>query len=220
MRNEGAKYIKQLEDIISKFLEPIKNIPYRLAIKALTGCEVLKFDLALKENKELIELPKRSAKIAGENARESGIQAKRPNETGNKIEPFVIDALKKVGLSADKPKTKSGRKKVSRYPDIEISYNGKTIYLDCKTYSEITKQQSFRTFYFSPSKDPKIVKDAYHLLLSYELKQVTKNKKQVYIPVSWQLYTLENLSVQIKHEFNASNKDIYRKDFLLAEGRF
>ncbi|MEN3038407.1 MAG: hypothetical protein ABDI07_04505 [Candidatus Kryptonium sp.] len=191
-----------------------------MAIKVLTDCEVLKFDLSLEENKKLLNLLIESAKIAGENARKSGIQAKRPNEAGNKIEPFVIDALKQVGLSADKPKTKSGRKKVSGYPDIEISYNNMTIYLDCKTYSGITKQQSFRTFYFSPSRDPKIVKDAYHLLLSYELKQITKNKRQFYVPISWQLYTLENLSIQIKHEFNASNKDIYRKDFLLAEGQF
>lgn len=220
MRDESTKYIKQLEEVIRKFLEPIKDIPYWLAIKVLTDCEVLKFDLSLEENKKLLNLLIESAKIAGENARKSGIQAKRPNEAGNKIEPFVIDALKQVGLSADKPKTKSGRKKVSGYPDIEISYNNMTIYLDCKTYSGITKQQSFRTFYFSPSRDPKIVKDAYHLLLSYELKQITKNKRQFYVPISWQLYTLENLSIQIKHEFNASNKDIYRKDFLLAEGQF
>ncbi|MCL0077975.1 hypothetical protein M1N61_02875 [Peptococcaceae bacterium] len=31
------------------------------------------------------------------------------NETGNHIEPFVVFALRKVGLRADKPRTKSGK---------------------------------------------------------------------------------------------------------------
>jgi hypothetical protein len=49
-------YIKQLEQAISKFLEPIKEIPFPVAIKALTGCKVLTFDLSLNLNKELFEL--------------------------------------------------------------------------------------------------------------------------------------------------------------------
>ncbi len=121
----------------------------------------------------------------------------------------------KLVLFGNKPKAKSGRKKASGYPDIKISYKDKVIYLDCKTYSSKTKEQTFRTFYFSPSDDPKITEDAFHFLLSYELKQTGR----IFVPVSWQLYTLENLRVQVKHEFNASNKDIYKKEFLLLQGK-
>jgi len=39
------EYIRFLEEAIRKFLEPVKDIPYALAIKILTGYEVLKFDL-------------------------------------------------------------------------------------------------------------------------------------------------------------------------------
>jgi len=217
--NECEEYIKQLETIISKFLEPLKGIPYRIAIKALTGCKVLHFDLSKKNNKELLELLKSAAQMAGDEAYKKGIFTTRPNEAGNHIEPFVISALNKVGLKANKPTTKSGKKKVAGYPDIEITdKHGKVVYLDCKTYSAKTKKQSFRSFYFSPSKDPKITKNAFHMLLSFELTKEKRGDKTVYVPISWQLYTLEKLKVQVKHEFNASNRDLYKEEFLLACG--
>ena len=218
--NEREEYIRQLEAIISKFLEPIKGIPYPVAIKALTGCEVLHFDLSDKDNQKLLKLLKEAAQIAGRKAYKQGIFTRRPNEAGNHIEPFVISALKEAGLMADKPRTKSGKIKVAGYPDIEIiDKQGRVIYLDCKTYNTATKNQSFRTFYFSPSEDPKITKDAFHMLLSFELIQEQRGKRIAFVPISWQLYTLEKLEVQVKHEFNASNKDLYKPEFLLAGGR-
>lgn len=45
------KYIKQLEQTISKFLEPMKGVPFSIAIKALTGFNVLTFDPSLVPNK-------------------------------------------------------------------------------------------------------------------------------------------------------------------------
>jgi len=217
---DREEYIRQLETVIRKFLEPLKGIPYPIAIKALTGCEVLHFDLSNEDNKELLDLLKSAAQMAGDEAYKRGISTTRPNEAGNHIEPFVISALRKVGLKADKPITKSGKKKVAGYPDIEIiDKHGRVIYLDCKTYSAETKNQSFRTFYFSPSEDPKITKDAFHMLLSFELTKEKRNGKTVFVPISWQLYTLEKLEVQVKHEFNASNRDLYKKEFLLASGK-
>lgn len=218
--NDREEYIKQLEALISKFLEPLKGIPYPIAIKALTGYEVLHFDLSNTKNQELLNLLKRAAQMAGDEAYKQGIFTRRPNEAGNHIEPFVVSALRKVGLVADKPRTKSGKIKVAGYPDIEIiDKHGRIIYLDCKTYNTATKNQSFRTFYFSPSKDPKITKDAFHLLLSFELTREERKGQMAFVPISWQLYTLENLKVQVKHEFNASNKDLYKSEFLLAKGR-
>jgi hypothetical protein len=46
---------------------------------------------------------------------------------------------------------------------------------------------SFRTFYFSPFNDPKITKDAFHLLMSFELDTAERKGKRAFIPVSWQL---------------------------------
>ena len=131
-----------------------------------------------------------------------------------------MEALREVGLDADKPLSKSGKRKVAGYPDIEVrDREGRTIYIDCKTYNTKTKDQTFRTFYFSPSEDPKITKDAFHLLISSELDLAEREEKQAFIPISWQIYTLDRLKDQVKHEFNASNKDLYQKEALLAEGK-
>jgi hypothetical protein len=48
-------YIKQLEETLNKFLTPIKGIPFPLAIKVLTGCKVLAFDITVDENKKLLK---------------------------------------------------------------------------------------------------------------------------------------------------------------------
>lgn len=214
------EYIKQLEQAISRFLEPMKGIPFPIAIKALTGFKVLTFDHSLDQNRKLLEQLSKAAQLGGQNAFREGIFTARPNEAGNHIEPFVVEAIRQVGLKADKPVSKAGKRKAAGYPDIQIENQlGETVYLDCKTYSTLTKDQSFRTFYFSPSGDPKITRDAFHLLMSFELDTAERKGQRAFIPISWQIYTLDKLLVQVKHEFNASNKDLYTKEALLAQGR-
>lgn len=218
MSNE--EYIRQLEQVIDKFLEPLKGIPFPLAIKVLTGFKVLTFELSVEQNKKLLEQLSKAAQLGGKKAFEEGIFTVRPNEAGNHIEPFVVDALKDAGLKADKTIAKSGKRKAAGYPDIQIEDEwNRTTYLDCKTYNTLTKDQTFRTFYFSPSKDPKITKDAFHLLMSFELDAAEREGRRAFIPISWQIYTLDKLLIQVKHEFNASNKDLYTKEALLARGR-
>jgi hypothetical protein len=206
---KDKEYVRQLEEIIGKFLEPLKEIPFPLAIKALTGFKVLTFEPSVEQNKKLLEQLSKAAQLGGKKAFEDGILTARPNEAGNHIEPFVVNALRYVGLKADKPIAKSGKRKATGYPDIQIEDKwGRTVYLDCKTYSTLTKEQTFRTFYFSPSKDPKITKDAFHLLMSFELDTAERKGGRAFIPISWQIYTLDKLLIQVKHEFNASNKDL------------
>jgi len=126
--SNSEEYIKQLEETIRRFLEPIKDIHYNIAIRSLTGCRVLEFDR--NDNKT---------------AYRKGIKTKRPNEAGNQIEPFVINSLNKVGLKAEKPKSRKGKVKIAGYPDIEISDEyGRTIYLECKTYSALIKTQKLQ----------------------------------------------------------------------------
>jgi len=218
--NNQEEYVRQLEQVISKFLEPLKGIPFPLAIKALTGFKVLTFEPSVEQNKNLLRQLSKAAQLGGKMAFGEGIFTARPNEAGNHIEPFVVDALRHIGLKADKPIAKSGKRKAAGYPDIQIEDEwNRTVYLDCKTYNTLTKDQTFRTFYFSPSKDPKITRDAFHLLLSFELNTAERKGKRAFIPISWQIYTLDKLLIQVKHEFNASNKDLYAPQALLAQGK-
>ena len=213
------EYVRKLEETISKFMSPLRDIPFPIAIRALTGYEVIPFNPNDLSDAELLKALTQAAQKAGERAFQEGIFARRPNEAGNAIEPFVTDALRELGLRAEVPRTQAGIRRSAGYPDREIVFAGHTpTYLDCKVYSTETKAQTFRTFYMSPSDNPKITKDAHHLLLSYELTRQTREGRQAFVPISWQLYTLDNLSVQVKHEFNASNRDLYREEYLLAEG--
>jgi len=61
--SDQEEYIKQLEQAISKFLEPMKGIPFSIAIKALTGFQVLTFESSLEQNKKLIEQLSKAAQL-------------------------------------------------------------------------------------------------------------------------------------------------------------
>ncbi len=222
--NEQEKYIEDLEKTLSQFLKPLNNIPYKIAIKAFSGYNVLPFNKNDIKDKELLNLLCKAAEIATKNANIKGIFANRINEIGNHIEPFVIESLNHVGLKADKPTTKEGKKKATGYPDIFfIDQYGRANYLECKTYNEKNYQTTQRSFYFSPAKRPadfKITQEARHLIVSFKIERTKKNGKNVFVPVYWKIFSIDNLVGQIKHEFNASNKQMYTIEALLAEGSF
>ncbi len=62
-----------------------------------------------------------------------------------------------------------------------------------------------RSFYFLPSKSFKITKDAPHLMVSFEIEK----RKTNYFVKHWKLFSLENLKVDLKNEFNQNNKEMY-----------
>ena len=168
MSNEKAEYTRKLEETLKRFLEPIKGISFPVVIEALTGCRVLEFDRDKTVN--ILKLLTVAAAQAGNAAAKRGVVADRPNEAGNRIEPFVTNALQDVGFVAGKPRTRSGKVKAAGYPDIELRHeSGWSGYLDCKTFATKTVGSTFRAFYLSPSQEPKITRNAVHLLLSFEL---------------------------------------------------
>ena len=212
-------YVKQLEETISKFLKPLKDIPFPVAIKAISGHEVLSFDKNNQKDKELLNRLTKAMNIAVRNAYKAGIATARPNEVGNHIEPFVKDALNSIGMKAEIPLTTNGKHQSAGYPDVSIKdVDGRVTYLECKTYNQKSIGSSFRAFYFQPSESPKITNDARHLMVGFEIIREKRNGKSVFVPIHWKLYTLEKMLVQVKHEFNASNKGIYKSEALLAEG--
>jgi hypothetical protein len=212
------KYIKELEETISKFLSPLKDIPLSVVIKALTGYSVIPFDKQDRADSELLEKLVKAMQRGSKAAYDEGIFTNRPNEVGNHIEPFVRMALNDIGVSASIPRTKRGIHKAAGYPDIEINYKNRVTYLECKTYNVKSEESSFRAFYLQPSEDSKITSDARHLMVGFEIESAKRAGKNAYVPTRWRLYTLHNLRVQVKHEFNASNVNLYDEASLLAEG--
>lgn len=216
-----SEYIAELEKAIGKFLIPIQGIPFHIVIKALTGKNVFKIDLADRKDKQLIEKLSEVARISGENANRIGIFRSRPNEVGNDIEPYVKNALKEVGFHPETPKRSDGKRQSTGYPDIYFKDGfGRHIYLECKTYNKENIDTTQRSFYLSPSVtgESKIIYDAPHVIISFEIKQIRRDNKRCYIPVAWMLVDIHSMNLDVKHEFNASNREIYRREAILSEG--
>lgn len=213
------KYIKELENIIKQMLKPIRNIPFGVVIRAMTGFEVIPFDKTDKNDKLLLKNLSKATKIAAQEVvKKGGIKRPRPNEVGNDLEPFMESALKSVGYSdADKPKGKSGKGKSAGYPDREFTDNGRTVYLEVKSFAKATNSNStLRSFYLSPSDDFKVNKNALHLLIAFE---VVKENDAYYVS-GWKIVTVDKLFVDVKYEFNSDNKRLYAESAVLAEDKF
>jgi len=214
MAGNKDDYVKQLEDVISKMLSPLKGIPLKIVIKSLSGHEILDFDKNDPYDSELLKCLEKAFKNTMQSINNNGIEKARPNEVGNAIEEYVKDELNKLGCNATTPTTKSGKQKSSGYPDITFNYKGRDNYLECKTFNETDLNSSLRTFYLSPSDDFKITKDAHHLMVSFKMEKRKDNKFYV---KGFKILTLEKINVDVKNEFNANNKELYKSSNILYE---
>lgn len=150
---------------------------------------MIPFDRTASQEQDLLAKLKGAAETARREAAAKGIATARPNEAGNKIEPFVLSALTGSGLRAGRPVSKSGRGKTAGYPDLEVTdAQGRAAYLDCKTYSQETRDQTFRSFYLSLTDDPKITKDALHIILGFELKNTQRAGQNNFVPQGWTIW--------------------------------
>ena len=208
-----------LPDNFAELARSERRVPFRDVIRATTHCRVLSFQT---NNPAHIELRKKileAAALAGERAAREGLQVDRANEAGTHIEPFVRAALKDIGLDARIPVNAAGEAQAAGYPDVEIT-GAVPCYLELKTYNAATAHTTQRTFYYSPSSQPKVTRDALHFLLAFQMEKLTRDGKTTFVPIRWKLLTLENLHVHLKCEFNESNRGLYgpESSSLLAEG--
>jgi len=204
------EYIYRLEKVIKQMLTPLRDIPFNLVIESMTGKRVISFDPKNFEHTELLSLLKQAALQTGKDINKNGILRPRPNEVGNDIEPFVKNSLNVLKLNADTPTGRSGRKKSTGYPDILFWFNKKPYYLECKTYNIEIINTSFRSFYFSPSDEFKVIYDAPHFLLSFEIYVAGEQaKSHIYKCKHYKILSLESLSLDVKYEFNSDNQRMY-----------
>jgi len=203
------EYARELEAVLAQVLQPLRDVPFRAAIRAVSGFSVLDFDSANEGHQRLAAKISEAAGTAGRALFSKGVATRRPNEAGNAIEPYIKVALGATGLRAETPKTKDGKAKAMGYPDIEIVGAAIPCYLECKTYNIKNVNTTQRAFYFSPSNQFKVTRDAVHLLVAFQLEPAERDRKIVFVPVHWKLITLQDLKVDLKHEFNQHNRDMY-----------
>lgn len=202
------QYVTQLEGVVRQMLTPLKGVPFNLVIEAMTKHQVIDFDTGNGRHREIFALLVNAGKKTVSKINTSGgIKSNRPNEVGNYVEPYVKDMLNSLdSVVADTPKTTSGNRKSTGYPDIEAKVDGETIYIECKTYNRKNSDTTQRSFYFSPSDEFKVTCDALHFLLAFE---IVPSGTGCYKANGFKLLSLENLSLDVKHEFNSDNRRLY-----------
>lgn len=216
------EYTKRLENVIKQMLQPLKDIPFNLVIESMTGKKVISFDFAKSDHQKILSLLKQAALNAGKEINKTGILRSRPNEVGNDIETYVRNALNLLDINADIPIGPSGHKKSTGYPDILFWFNENPYYLECKTYNIKNIKTTQRSFYLSPSDEFKVIYDAPHFILSFEIYVAEEQgNKHIYKCKHYKILSIESLSLDIKYEFNSDNKRMYSgKDgtIIIAEG--
>lgn len=206
---------------LAELTKPAKRIPFKEVILATTHQRIVDFDTNNAAHRAVFHKISTAAANAATQARTNGLFSARANEAGNHMEVFVKAALQEAGLQARTPINTKGAAQTTGYPDVEI-LGAVPCYLELKTYSATTVNTTQRSFYYSPSEKPKVTHDALHLLLAYELERSERGGQTVFTPTHWRLITLEDLEVDLKFEFNQSNRGLYGKDAksaLLSEGK-
>lgn len=194
-----------LEARLAELLRPMKGLRFELVVRALYGATVERFDPGQGDNRALLEKIDRAMRAACEAVQAAPIERPRPNEVGNDMESFVIEALHGQGLAAAAPTTKSGRGKTSGYPDVRIETGALPVYLEVKTYAAANHATTQRSFYLSPAEDHKVAEDGYHLLVGFEIER-SGNR---FIPVAFEIVDLHGLECDLKAEFNSDNRRLY-----------
>ncbi len=204
---------QDIEEVLALSRRSIKGIPFGKIIHDLYGHEVIKFDLKDQNNQRILEVIKKAMQAVCCTVQEKPIERSSPQGVGNAMEPFVINALIDHGLVARSPLTQSGRGKSTGYPDVKIALDGVPIYLEVKTYAAKNHDTTQRSFYLSPSDDPKITDNAVHLLVGFEIVK----EGDLFHPVAFEIVDLYGLPCDWKSEFNADNKRLYEDSRTLVK---
>jgi hypothetical protein len=89
------------------------------------------------------------------------------------------------------------------------------VYLDPKLFARGSKTSTLRTFYYEPkSTTSKVHDDARHLLVGVQHNGGEGGQIRF---EEWDLVDVSKIKVQLKAEFQASNKDLYRNDTILLK---
>lgn len=140
---------------------------------------------------------------------------RRINEASRLFEDALIEVIEaSETFTAAVPETASGKSQRSGYPDIRIEHlqTGRVYYLDPKLYEVTAETSSLRTFYFTPKrKTSKVLDDACHLLLGI----AHDGNDGDWQFLEWKLVDLSALTVRLKPEFQASNKDLYLESSII-----
>ena len=202
--------------------EELSQMPFRDVIQHAAGKKVLAID---RDNADDARVVKQIGQALDQvvrrmNAPDSPVQSvARINEVSAPFENMLRDVLNKTeGLTCDFATTAGDKLQRSGYPDLRLvdSATKRVYYLDPKLYAKDSRESSFRSFYFEPKvATNKVRDDAVHLILGIE----HEGRKAGHWQFSrWSIVDLAEFKVRLKAEFQGSNRDMYRKEAIVATG--
>ena len=204
--------------------QQLRGVPFSEVIFDTTGKQVLPFDANDPVDQRVVKAIGTAANEAIKrlNAPDSAIRnVDRINEVSNHFEDTLRDLLSStMGLCCDFPHTAEGKVQRSGYPDLRIIdlESKRVFYLDPKLYAAGNRNSSFRAFYFEPRKATnKVRDDAVHFVIGVE--HEAREKNGVWKFTRWDLVDLSRFTVNLKAEFQGSNRDMYRPEAIVASGK-
>jgi hypothetical protein len=202
--------------------QELKGVLFSEVVHAATGRNVLPLDLTNAIDRELIGKISRALDevLRKLNAPDGPAQKKRRiNEVSSLFETAMKAELNAVaGFQCDFPRLASGAYQRSGYPDLRLTdkKSGRVIYLDPKLFERGSRTSSLRTFYYEPKRETnKILDDAHHLTVGFE----HDGEEGAWKFLSWDLVDLAAFRVKLKVEFQASNRELYRPETIVARSR-
>ena len=189
-----------------------KRIPLKTVMTQTTGTRVIPLDFDNPTHQAISKAVTKISTLVSEELSLEGSPAhekRRINEVSALFENALksrLDAL--PDFSCQIPPTSTGKQQRSGYPDLRVEHlpTQTVAYLDPKLFQHDSQQSSLRTFYYeATSENTKVTEDALHLLLGFPH---DGNNGQWKFGKA-KLVDLSGLSLKLKVEFSASNKDLY-----------
>lgn len=143
--------------------------------------------------------------------------AGRINEASRFIEDeLMAQCATEPGWTCGIPKTSTGEEQRSGYPDLRLVLDDESVvYLDPKLHASDSRESSLRTFYYEPKTTTgKVHDDARHLLIGVSHNQGQGGRVRF---EGWELVDVSKIKVRLKAEFQASNRDMYRKESVVLQ---
>ena len=205
----------------------LRGVPFSEVIFDTTGKKVLRFDSSNPVDQHVAKALSAACDETMKrlNAPGSAIQnINRINEVSSHFEDTLRELLNATpDLRCDFPLTAEGKVQRSGYPDLRIvnMESKRVFYLDPKLYAAGSPDSNFRTFYFEPKKGTnKVLDDAVHFIVGFEHEpREGRFAKTMWKFTRWNLVDLSQFKVKLKAEFQASNRDMYRPEAIVATGR-
>lgn len=214
--------------------QQLRGVPFSELILDTTGRKVLPFEANNAVDQRVAKAISAACDDAIKrlNAPDSEIQKiDRINEISSHFEDTLRELLNATsGLRCDFPLTVEGKLQRAGYPDLRITdvESKRVFYLDPKLYAAGSRDSSFRTFYFEPKKSTnKVRDDAVHFVVGFEHAphetefgsrdgDGSASPKTTWRFTRWDLVDLSRFTVKLKAEFQASNRDMYQTEAIVA----